>query len=162
MVALSQQEGLVPQLTPTLETAADIRADLHRAMIEAEDAIAAAAPGRFAEWTEAVLKALVHVHTAFHSHIEIAEGDEGVYEEVLEREPRLRDAVEKMKNEHPEVLAMIHEPYNRLRLRAADEYIPAEEIRDAVMKVLGKITRHRQKGADLVWEAYYVDLGGLD
>jgi len=162
MVALSQEEGLVPQLTPTLETAADIRADLHRAMIEAEDAIAAAAPGRFAEWTEAVLKALVHVHTAFHSHIEIAEGDEGVYEEVLEREPRLRDAVEKMKGEHPEVLAMIHEPYNRLRLRAADEYIPAEEIRDAVMKVLGKITRHRQKGADLVWEAYFVDLGGLD
>lgn len=162
MVALSQEEGLVPQLTPTLETAADIRADLHRAMIEAEDAIAAAAPGRFAEWTEAVLKSLVHVHTAFHSHIEIAEGDEGVYEEVLEREPRLREAVEKMKSEHPEILAMIHEPYNRLRLRAADDFIPAEEIRDAVMKVLGKITRHRQKGADLVWEAYYVDLGGLD
>ena len=162
MEALSQEEGLVPQLTPTLETAADIRADLHRAMIEAEDAIAAAAPGRFAEWTEDVLKALVHVHTAFHSHIEIAEGDEGVYEEVLEREPRLREAVERMKAEHPEVLAMIHEPYNRLRLRAADEYIPAEEIRDAVMKVLGKITRHRQKGADLVWEAYFVDLGGLD
>jgi len=162
MVALTQEEGQGPQLTPTLETAADIRADLHRAMIEAEDAIAAAAPGRFAEWTEAVLKALVHVHTAFHSHIEIAEGDEGVYEEVLEREPRLRDAVAKMKNEHPEVLGMIHEPYNRLRLRAADEYIPAEEIRDAVMKVLGKITRHRQRGADLVWEAYFVDLGGLD
>ena len=162
MVALSQHEEPVPEFTPTLETAADIRADLHRALIEAEDAIAAAAPGRFAEWTEEVLKALVHVHTAFHSHVEIAEGDEGVYEEVLEREPRLRDAVNKMKAEHPVILAMIHEPYNRLRLRAADEFIPAEEIREGVMKVLGRITRHRQKGADLVWEAYYVDLGGLD
>lgn len=162
MVALSQEEVPGPQLTPTLETAADIRADLHRAMIEAEDAIAAAAPGRFAEWTEAVLKSLVHVHTAFHSHIEHAEGVDGVYEEVLEREPRLQDAVLKVKEEHPVILSMIHEPYNRLRLRGADEHIPSEEIRDAVMKVLGKITRHRQKGADLVWEAYYVDLGGLD
>jgi hypothetical protein len=162
MVALSPRQDPVPEITPTLETAADIRADLHRALIETEDAIAAAAPGRFAEWTEAVLKALVHVHTAFHSHIEIAEGDDGIYEEVLDREPRLIDTVNRIKAEHPQILAMIHEPYNRLRLREVDEFIPAEEIRDAVMKVLAKITKHRQKGADLVWEAYFVDLGGLD
>jgi len=150
-----------PEITPTLETAAEVRADIRQALVEVEDAIAAAAPGRFAEWTEAVQKALTHLHYAFHEHIEVAEGG-GLYEEVLEREPRLLPAVTKLKDEHPVILKAIHAPYRRLRERASDDFVPAEEIRDDVLKALARITRHRQKGADLVYEAYFVDLGGLD
>lgn len=151
-----------PEFTPTLETAAEVRADLHQAMIEAEDAIAAAAPGRFAEWTETVQKSLIHLHAAFHEHIDVAEGPDGLYNEVMEREPRLRDTCMKIKAEHPTILTAIHEPYNRLQAREPDEFVAAEEIRDEVLSALARITRHRQKGADLVYEAYYVDLGGLD
>ena len=35
-----------------------------------------------------------------------------------------------------------------------------EAVRVAAVDVLGAISRHRQKGADLVWEAYSVDIGG--
>lgn len=154
-----------PEITPTLESAVEVRADLRQALVEVEDATAAAAPGRFAEWTEEVQKALTHLHYAFHDHIKVSEGEddhEGLYEEVLQREPRLRPAVAKLKDEHPVILRTIHAPYHRLKDRAPDEFVPAEEIRDDVLKALARITRHRQKGADLVYEAYFVDLGGLD
>jgi len=155
-----------PEITPTLESAVEVRADLRQALVEAEDAIAGAAPGRFAEWTEDVLKALAHLHLAFHEHIKISEGepepDDGLYHEMLRREPRLRPAVTKLMAEHPVILDAIHQPYGRLKDRAPDEFVPADEIRDAVLKALTRITRHRQKGADLVYEAYFVDLGGLD
>ena len=150
-----------PELTPTLESAAEVRADIRQALVEVEDAIAAAAPGRFAEWTEAVQKALTHLHHAFHDHIKVAEGG-GLYDEVLEREPRLLPVVTKLKDEHPVILKAIHTPYHRLKDRAPEEFVPAEEIRDDVLKALARITRHRQKGADLVYEAYFVDLGGMD
>lgn len=154
-----------PEMTPTLETAAEIRADLHQALVETEDAIAAAAAGRFLEWAEDVQKALTHLHFSFHDHIEVAEGvddKEGLYDEVLDREPRLRQAVLTLKGEHPAILAAIHEPYHRLKERKPDEFIPYEEIRDSITAALARITKHRMKGADLVWETYYVDLGGLD
>ena len=151
-----------PDLTPTLKTAAEVRADLHLALIETEDAISAAAPGRFQEWTDAVLGALVHLHTAFHEHISQAEGDDGLYEEIMGREPRLRGDITVLKNEHPQILEAIHAPYNRLKDRAPEAHSPAAEIREEVTHALARITRHRQKGADLVWEAYFVDLGGMD
>jgi len=161
MTEPTSPEEPTPELTPAVMGAAQTRADLHDAMFEAEDAIAAAAPGRFQEWADAVQTALAHLHAAFHAHIEVAESPDGLYEEVLEREPRLRSQVTRLKEEHPIILAAIHEPFERLSNRG-EEYIPAEDVRREVTVVLGRITRHRQRGADLVWEAYYVDLGGLD
>ena len=34
--------------------------------------------------------------------------------------------------------------------------------RDDLQRLLGQIVRHRQSGADLVWEAYNVDIGGTE
>ena len=35
-----------------------------------------------------------------------------------------------------------------------------EAIRESLVDVLRSISRHRQRGADLVYEAYHVDIGG--
>ena len=37
---------------------------------------------------------------------------------------------------------------------------PVDAIRTAVLELLGEIARHRQRGADLIFEAYDVDIGG--
>ena len=37
---------------------------------------------------------------------------------------------------------------------------PLEDARDDLQRFIGTVIRHRQKGADLVWEAYNVDIGG--
>ncbi len=39
---------------------------------------------------------------------------------------------------------------------------PLEDARDDLQRLIGSVIRHRQKGADLVWEAYNVDIGGVD
>jgi hypothetical protein len=33
-------------------------------------------------------------------------------------------------------------------------------MREDVQRLLGRIVHHRQLGADLVWEAYNLDIGG--
>jgi len=37
---------------------------------------------------------------------------------------------------------------------------PVDRVRDDLQRLIGGLVRHRQKGADLVWEAYNVDIGG--
>jgi hypothetical protein len=151
-----------PEVTPILEKATRIRADLHSALIEAEDAIAAAAPGRFLEWVAGVQKSLVHLHDAFSDHIMYAEGPDGLYVEVLDREPRLRATVARIRAEHPTISGSIHIERDRLKAVLEGLEIPADDIRRDVTKILARITRHRQQGADLIYEAYFVDLGGMD
>ena len=52
---------------------------------------------------------------------------------------------------------------DRVRLEAGEagtEMWPLDNCRDDLQRLLGGIVRHRQHGADLVWEAYNVDIGG--
>ena len=37
---------------------------------------------------------------------------------------------------------------------------PLDDARDDLQRFIGRVIRHRQKGADLVWEAYNLDIGG--
>ncbi len=44
---------------------------------------------------------------------------------------------------------------------ADDTYVAwAEELRVELTALLAALARHRQRGADLIYEAYAVDLGG--
>jgi hypothetical protein len=36
------------------------------------------------------------------------------------------------------------------------------EARNDLQRLLGRLSRHRQLGADLVWEAYNLDIGGIE
>ncbi len=39
---------------------------------------------------------------------------------------------------------------------------PLDAARDDMQRFIGTVIRHRQRGADLVWEAYNVDIGGTE
>ena len=39
---------------------------------------------------------------------------------------------------------------------------PLDDARDDLQRFIGRVIRHRQRGADLVWEAYNVDIGGVE
>ena len=50
-------------------------------------------------------------------------------------------------------------------LVAQTDTVAAEDvdgIRDSATRLLGHVIKHRQRGADLVYEAYQMDIGGLD
>ena len=136
------------------------RAPLREAASDLELAISAPV-GTGPVWRDRVRESLARVHVALKQHIQDTEGPEGLYEDLQANAPRLSNLVGLLTKEH----TAIREDINRAA--ATLEELPkelddgcCEEMREAVLFLLGRISRHRQKGADLVWRAYSVDIGG--
>lgn len=148
--------------TRALEEAARRRADLHRALIEVEHAISSPAIGREADWTKQVLLQLEDLARTIDEHIEVAERPEGLYDEITQKAPRLSHKIERLRAEHPEMRESTAQTIAKLRSSGVGEPWPLEQARDDLQRLLGKIVHHRQLGADLVWEAYNLDIGGIE
>jgi hypothetical protein len=143
-----------------LEAARARRGDLHRALLDLERALAGAARGRAQAWADSVRATLVRVRKTFTAHIEVTEGAGGLYQEVLAQAPRLSGAVNRLQQEHADIASALAEVDNRLDDPMSDTDAWVESIRDAAISLMGLLVRHRQRGADLVYEAYDVEIGG--
>jgi hypothetical protein len=143
-----------------LEAARARRGDLHRALLDLERALAGAARGRAQTWADSVRATLVRVREAFTAHIDVTEGADGLYQEVLAQAPRLSGAVTRLQHEHADIARALAEVDNRLDKAMSDADAWVEAIRDAAITLIGLLVRHRQRGADLVYEAYDVEIGG--
>jgi hypothetical protein len=94
---------------------------------------------------------------AFRRHVEQSEGPEGLLPQIVEAEPRLVNAVEVVKREHQILL----DEMSRLEaiiglLQDADEPV----VRRDSLRLLHDVAAHRQRGSDLIYEAYLVDVEG--
>jgi hypothetical protein len=148
--------------TRAFEEAARRRADLHHALVDVERAISSPAAGRLETWTGDVVKRLSILLDSIDEHVEVTERPEGLYEEILHRAPRLSSAVDRLRAEHPALRTRTAELIERLHSSAIGRGWPLDEARDDAQRLLGKIVKHRQRGADLVWEAYNLDIGGME
>jgi hypothetical protein len=148
------------ELTPALEAAKRRRATLHDALIHLESGISSPAAGRVPGWTDQVLKEMVSLRDAFEQHIIVTEKPGGLYEEIMERAPRLVGKIHRLQDEHPQIDTAIQGTLEKLEGGIDESSWPLDTARDDLQRLLGRIVRHRQHGADLVWEAYNVDIGG--
>jgi ElaB/YqjD/DUF883 family membrane-anchored ribosome-binding protein len=135
------------------------RAELRDSLSAFESALAAPAPGRLPQWTERVCAALMELSADFREHVAIAEAPDGINARALRSAPRLAKAVERLVAEHVELTARMNQLLDALAAPAA---APADEVRDEATRLLGRLVRHRQRGSDLVYEAWAVDIGGAD
>lgn len=144
------------RLDPALEQVRQRRAELREAMNALEIALAVPAVGRQDFWAERVGVALVELSGDFTTHISITEGPDGLHREIAQASPRLSNAVDKLTDEHQVIQRMIEEAL------AASGAVPpdVETIREAANNLLGRLVRHRQRGADLIFEAFETDIGG--
>jgi len=146
-----------------LRTARAQRADLREAMIALERSLARPAPGRVAQWADTVHEALITLAATFERHIAVTEGDNGFLADIGEHSPRLINAIERLCAEHDRIrdeLSSTLAHIRRLPAHAGEDDI--ESLRDHVTVLVADLARHRQHGADLVWEAHAVDIGGLE
>jgi len=150
------------ELTPTLEETARRRADLHHALVEVEKAISGPAAGRELEWAEEVVRHLEDLGRTIQEHIEVTERPEGLYDEITQRAPRLSTKIVRLREEHPSMRDGTIAAIAKLQTTGVGDAWPLNEARDDLQRLLGKIVRHRQLGADLVWEAYNLDIGGVE
>ncbi len=133
------------------------RAELRDSLVALESALAAPAPGRLEQWTERVCAALMELSADFREHVTIAEAPDGINARALRSAPRLARTVDRLETEHVELAALMDRLLDLLALPGA---ATAEQVRDDVTRLLGRLVRHRQRGSDLLYEAWAVDIGG--
>ncbi len=134
------------------------RAELRDSMSALEDALAAPVTGDMARWAQRVHVALVELAGDFRDHIEITEGPDGLYRDLLASSPRLSDGVVTLTREHVVIVGQINALMAPLTTSEVVE--DAGSVRALGTALLGRLVRHRQRGGDLVFEAYEFDIGG--
>ena len=135
------------------------RSELRDSMGALELALAGPAPaGHTAHWVERVHAALVELAGDLRQHVAVTEGPKGLYQDLLRTAPRLTGPVNSLTEDH----AVIKEHLEGLLalVDGAGGTEDVEQVRALGTSLLGRIVRHRQRGADLVYEAYEVDVGG--
>jgi len=125
-------------------------------MGDLEQALGSPAAGR--DWVGKVRNALIQVDADFRMHVEVTEGPRGLYEQVLADAPRLAGRVRRLTDEHRTLAVTVGELLARSE-KAADT-VDHADVRAAGTDLLVRLARHRQAGADLLYEAYESDVGG--
>ena len=134
------------------------RAELRESMSALEAALAAPVTAGRARWVQRVQVALMELAGDFREHMAITEGPEGLYREVVRTSPRLSEAVSSLTREHQLINGHVDDLL--ARVTTPDVTGDVDRVRDLATALLGRLVRHRQRGSDLVFEAYEVDIGG--
>ena len=134
------------------------RAELRESMDALEDALAAPAKADLTRWAQRVHVALVEVSGDLGAHIDLTEGPAGLYRDLLDTSPRLSEPVAGLTREH----VLIRGQVDTLlaRVAAPESCADVDRVRALGTALLGRLVRHRQRGSDLVFEAYEFDIGG--
>lgn len=143
-------------------TAIEHRETIQRALGALEAALAAPAPDRLTQWGDVVARRLHDLRGEFARHVEITEGPDGLYDEILGLAPEHARALDGLRREHLEIEAAIRDSLTVLAGRAAALQDPdawVAERREAGTALMGRLVRHRQKGSDLTWRAFNEELG---
>lgn len=148
-----------PDETPTLQDLRRRRGQLKHAMADLEGAVAAPAPGRVEEWLENVRTQLAELTADFTQHCDLTERPGGFHDQMLASAPHLEGRVHRLARDHVALQHDLEEA--RAAVAAMGEGDGAVgEVRYRIGALLSNLSRHRQRGSDLVWEAFNYDLGG--
>lgn len=136
------------------------REALYEAAVGLEDALTTPI-GDGARWRLRVAMAIDHAAARIEEHAAQTEAKGGFLEKVLAEAPRLQRRINQLKVDHERLEKCV----DALRMAVAlvdDKEVAGEApaIRNRAIELLGQLTRHRQRGADLIYEAYQVDIGG--
>ena len=133
------------------------RAELRESVAAVDEALASPL-ARGGAWRERVRAALAELAHDFRDHVELTEAPGGLYDSLGRDSPRLGGQVKRLRREHERFREDIDAYLAVLEHGGTTADLPV--FREEVTTLLGQLGRHRQKGADLVYEAYDVDLGG--
>lgn len=134
------------------------RASLRQAFSAVEQALATPLSGRPEQWREHLTGCLEQLRRAWTRHIAVTESPDGLFEQIQVDAPRLAPQVRKLHQEHDEISSEL----DAMRTGLAEHELATElsAIRAQGTAVLSRVMRHRQRGADLIYEAYERDIGG--
>jgi hypothetical protein len=146
-------------------------AELLHLMSSFQRAVAGAPPGP--GWRNQVGERLTGLRRAFADHVCATEGPEGLYHELVDHAPRLAPGVHVLVRDHRALLDAMEGLEKRISPAPAEPARPArparkeaaadpelDQLRGWARQLIRELYEHRQRGADLVYEAYGTDIGG--
>lgn len=145
---------------PSLDTRSLIierRKSLYEAM-QGLEAAAARASGQ-PDWIEKVTESLTALSMALDRHVAEIEADDGLFAEVLDRAPRMRPIVDTLRDDHHHLKAACR---SALETARANPDIKPRVMRRKILAILGRLSMHRQDGAELLFDTHNVDLAAGD
>jgi len=163
------------QIEPKVESEAEHlsevrrrRAELLESINSLEQALAAPVPSGPIQWVQNVSAALLELSGDFRDHVELTEGPSGLYARVNRTSPRLSHQVLRLTQDHKTLTELISDLLTLVG-KAAGSFArgdsmraDVDEVRDGGTALISALVRHRQRGSDLMYEGYSVDIGGQD
>ena len=147
----------------TLDAVRRQREGVRSALGELERALAAPAAGRTKEWRAGVHDRIAALRLAWANHVTVTEAGGGLFEQVVTQAPRLDPQVQRLRKEHLTVDDALAGLARRLDdAPVADDEDETAELSELTLDVMGRIVRHRHRGAGLLYEAYCVDIDAGD
>jgi hypothetical protein len=107
-------------------------------------------------WNRAVIAALTELRAALARHAEFTEGPDGLFAEIREQSPRLIHRVQQLEGEHGDLENAIDRTAGGLSEADADA------AAGSVGVVVTAFERHVDRGVELVYDAYNVDISSGD
>ena len=135
------------------------RAKLRAAMNGVESVLSSALAGRTGAWAKELQPLMTDLRDAVNRHVAVTEGPGGLFEQIQTDAPHCSPAVQKLHGEHESFQTEIDEVLGKLDT-GADDPVAMGAVREQVTSLVGRLVRHRQRGADLIHDAYEVDIGG--
>lgn len=140
---------------------ADARRERLREVMDRFEVALSAPPGRDVDaWRDDVRRAVAELAAILADHTMATEADDGLFAEIRERAPQLDPRVQALEADHRGIADQLTALRAVLDDAEPDEAV--ERVRDEGTDLLGALIRHRQTGADLLYEAYWVDVPSAD
>jgi hypothetical protein len=145
-----------------IEQARQRRAGVRAATDRVERAAASPAHQRTREWCDVLAARLSELGTAFRHHVEVTEARDGLFAEIIATAPRLSHRTEDLQRDHREIEAAIDGAFAKLASTGNPDQTTVDDAGDAILDLLTRISHHRHLGAELVYDAYHVDIEAAD
>lgn len=136
------------------------RDDFYEAILGLERAMAAAAGDDAAGWAARATTATLDLRSVLRQHVTETEAQGSFYDDITENYPNLAHAAAKLRAEHGPLhdgVAQLVETLSTVRDDAG-----VEQARAEALELLKAMLMHRHRGAELVFDAYNVDVAPGD
>lgn len=136
------------------------RERLYEAVLDVERALSTPAADAPERWAALLAEPVEELREVLSAHVAETEGSGGLFAQVTEEAPRLQHAIEMLIEDH-EALTAAGEAL-AATLGAVHDEAGVETARDQCLDLVRRILVHRHQGAELVYDAYQVDISGAD
>lgn len=156
----SSGEEVVVRNREVLDAVRVRRDDLYESVLALERALAVPAGDAPEAWAAMCAAPVKRLQEVLAAHIRGTEGPEGLFEQIREEAPHLLNAVDKLGSQHEPLVTAAEALADRLGQVSTEGDV--DDVRDRTLGLLRDLLEHRHHGAELLYDAYQVDISTGD